>query len=230
MPISLTVPKAVIFDFDGVLVNSEIIALAELHKSLSQIGIAIEKEAMVPRFLGASFEGIARFVEGEIGPIDVEGFRNSWYDSLFQRYRAELSVMTDASQLLDSLDNRSIPYCIASGGSYRRLNFVLELTGLDRRFQDRAFSADSVMRGKPEPDVFLYAARRMNVDNCDCLVVEDALAGVVAARMAGMPVIGYVGGDHLNECREAHIAKLMSAGALTTVDALMDISGFLPKN
>lgn len=226
---SLQVPKAVIFDFDGVLVNSEIIALHELQNCLREVGITVDKNEMVLTFLGASFEDIAKFISRETGRTDLEDFRNIWYQRLFKRYETELTIMKGARQVLAALDAEGIAYCIASGGSDRRLNFALTVTGLMGNFHGRAFSADSVMRGKPAPDIFLHAAEQLNVASKHCLVIEDAIAGVIGAQAAGIRVVGFVGGDHLNDCREVHKARLEEAGAFATIDNLPEILSFLPS-
>ncbi|MHA7774720.1 HAD family hydrolase [Roseibium sp. M-1] len=217
------VPQAIIFDFDGVVANSEVIALKELQGCLQDLGLYVAQGEMIGRFLGSSFEDIAKYVEREVGPVDVEEFRNSWYKRLFSRYEDELKIMPEAEDLFAHLQDRGIPFCIASGGSYRRLNFALSLIGLSEVFNGRAFSADSVSKGKPEPDVFLFAAEKMGVEARDCLVVEDAIAGVQAAKKAEMDAVGYVGGSHLNDCREEHASRLEAAGATTTITRLMDV-------
>lgn len=218
------IPEAVIFDFDGVVVNSEIIALKELKDCLADLGVDVRKEEMVSTFLGSSFEDIAEFVRARTGSVDVEALRNTWYSRLFHRYEQELSIMPGVRTLIAALKDRGIKFCIASGGSYRRLDFALSTTGLNELFVGHAFSADSVARGKPEPDVFFYAAEQMQVAPNQCLVVEDAIAGVIAACKANMQVVGFVGGDHLADCREEHAQRLLEVGACEIVNNLVDVA------
>jgi len=219
--------KAVIFDFDGVLVNSEIIALAELRDSLSDFGIRLDWNELIDTFLGASFEDIQAYVERETGKVPEPGFRESWYARLFARYARGLKVIPGVLELLDQLDARRIGYCVASGGSYKRLDFALGVTGLRSRFDGRAFSADSVSRGKPEPDLFLYAAGRLGVGPRDCLVVEDAVAGVRAATAAGIPSLGFVGGSHLADRRAMHGQQFRGAGAIAVIEDLRQMLTFI---
>lgn len=219
--------KAVIFDFDGVLVNSEIIALAELQSCLADVGIHRSRPEMVAEFLGSSFEDLAVMIKRETGMQDTTAFRQGWYDRLFARYAEELTVIPGALDLLDRLDERGIAYCIASGGSYRRLNYALELTGLAARFSGRALSADEVARGKPEPDLFLLAARHIHTAPGNCLVVEDAAAGVRAARSAGIASLAFVGGEHLKERRDEHGQWLQSLGAMATIRELGEVLDFI---
>jgi HAD superfamily hydrolase (TIGR01509 family) len=219
--------KAVIFDFDGVLVNSEVIALAELRKCLAEFGMEFDLSKMIDQFLGASFEDIEAFVHRETGEEPKGTFRENWYARLFDRYSRELSIMPGALDLLNELDARKIEYCIASGGSYRRLNFALEATGLKDRFANRAYSADSVARGKPEPDLFLFAAERLNASPENCLVVEDAVAGVRAATNAGILSLAFVGGGHLSAHRELHSKRLRVAGATAVLEGLHQVLEFI---
>jgi len=220
--------QAVIFDFDGVVVNSEIIALKELRGCLGDLGVEIGESEMIASFLGASFEDIAAFAQREIGHVDEDTFRSAWYERLFKRYERELAIMPGAQDLFTGLKARGVPFCIASGGSYRRLDFALALTGLADVFDGRAVSADSVSKGKPEPDVFLYAADKLGVPARNCLVVEDAIAGVKAAAKADMTAVGFVGGSHLENCRAEHARRLEAAGAGATISRLADVMDFLP--
>lgn len=219
--------RLVIFDFDGVLVNSEVIALAELRDSLSEKGIHLEVPELIEMFLGSSFEDISAFVHRQTGRQPDSTFRENWYARLFKRYRPELTIMPDALELLDRLDALGVSYCIASGGSYRRLNFALDVTGLAGRFTNSAFSADSVAKGKPAPDLFLHAAASLSIPTHACLVIEDAVSGTSAAAAAGIPSLGFVGGGHLTDCREAHSQRLRDAGAAAVINELGQVIAHL---
>ncbi len=215
--------KTVIFDFDGVIADSEIIALAELQVSLAEYGIAVDWHTLLEKFLGASVKQIIAFAEARIGrPVDPD-FQKDWYVRLFDRYRRELKPMTGAEAMLDRLEAAGIDYCIASGGSYKRLGVALQAIGFADRFEGRAFSAESVEHGKPAPDLFLYAAEKRGAPPADCVVLEDAIAGVTGAGRAGMRVIGFVGGSHLEGARSLHAERLRAAGAASVLTGL---SGF----
>ncbi len=215
--------RLVIFDFDGVLANSEIISLGELRKSLAAFDIHLEESELVTRFLGASFADIVAFVKQRNGNGDEDAFREKWYGALFARYERELKLMPGARQLLDGLDAAGIRYCIASGGSVKRLGFALRVLDLAARFDKAAFSVDMVDAGKPAPDLFLHAAEAMQTDIADCLVIEDATAGAEAAERAGMRCIGFVGGDHLATRREEHARLLLERGVERIVHTLPEI-------
>lgn len=214
--------KTVIFDFDGVIADSEIIALAELQVSLAQYGVAVDWDMLVEEFLGSSVRQIIAFVEGQTGRAVDPDFQEAWYARLFDRYRRELKPMAGAEAMLDRLEAAGIDYCIASGGSYKRLGVALQAIGFAQRFEGRAFSAESVEHGKPAPDLFLYAAEKRGALPKECVVLEDAIAGVTGAGRAGMRVFGFIGGSHLEGVRPLHAERLRAAGADTVLTALSD--------
>ena len=206
----------VIFDFDGVIADSEIIALAELQTCLAEHGLELSMEALIDRFLGASLASITRALADHTGRPVSDEFRAAWYAGLFARYRRELQPVPGFFALLDRLDRAGIDYCIASGSSHRRLGFALDCLDLTMRFQGRAFSAEDVMTGKPEPDLMLLAAHQRGAPCPGCIVVEDATAGVISARRAGMRAVGFVGGSHLQDLAERHSGRLVEAGTFAT--------------
>jgi HAD superfamily hydrolase (TIGR01509 family) len=207
----------VIFDFDGVIADSEIIALAELQTCLAEHGLDLPMEALIDRFLGASLASITQALADHTGSPVSKAFREAWYSGLFARYRRELQPVPGITALFDSLDRGEIDYCIASGSSHRRLGFALDCLGMTARFQGRAFSAEDVLTGKPEPDLMLFAAHRRGAACPDCIVVEDATAGVISARRAGMRAVGFVGGSHLKDLADLQSKRLAEAGTFATV-------------
>lgn len=218
----------VIFDFDGVLVDSEVISLSTLRDTLRDYGADLTAAEVRSRFLGGAFHGILEYLDGLPAPSrPIDTFETNWYDTLFARFRAELEPMPGAIALLDHLDDAGTAYCIASSGSVKRLGVALEATGLGARFGDRVFSADMVARGKPAPDVFLHAARQMNHAPGACLVIEDSPAGAQAAHAAGMRALGFVGGSHLRGIARDHGDRLRAQHAQTVIDDLQSVRAFL---
>ncbi|WP_164738217.1 HAD family hydrolase [Frigidibacter oleivorans] len=205
-----------IFDFDGVIADSEIIALAELQDCLADHGLTLPMDSLIDRFLGASLSSITAALAEHTGAPVHDDFREVWYARLFDRYRRELQPVPGIMALLDRLDCDGVDYCIASGSSDRRLGVALECLDLAGRFHGRAFSADDVARGKPAPDLMLFAAARRGRTPGDCIVVEDATAGVTAARSAGMRAIGFVGGTHLAPVAKRQAERLARAGTFAT--------------
>lgn len=221
-------PGLVIFDFDGVLVDSEVISLSTLRDTLRDFGADLTDTEVRTRFLGGSFRRVLAFLHGLDTPSrPVETFESVWYDTLFARFRAELVPMPGALALLDHLDAAGTAYCIASSGSIPRLGVALQVTGLEARFGDRVFSADMVARGKPAPDIFLHAAQAMGVAPGACVVIEDSPAGAVAAHAAGMRAVGFVGGSHLRDHAAEHGDRMRALHTDAVVDDLLAIRDWL---
>jgi HAD superfamily hydrolase (TIGR01509 family) len=210
--------ELVIFDFDGVIADSEVISLSTLRDSLEGYGMQMSLDEVRRRCLGVSLAKISQMVAEETGAADLDRFRTDWETSLFARFRRALRPVTGVTDLLDRLVSRDIPYCIASSGTHERIGVALEAMNLRDRFA-HVFSAEEVARGKPAPDLFQHAARSLKTHPDRCLVIEDSSFGVTAARAAGMPVIGFLGGAHLLSIRQAHAAELTQAGAHAICDS-----------
>lgn len=180
--------ELLILDNDGVLVDSEPIANRVLSKLLTEYGDPTTFEETVERYMGTSLTHVREVVEAKLGhplPADLE---DRYHDELFARMRAELRPINGIEAALDAID---LPTCVASSGTHERIEFALKTTGLYPRFAGRLFSSQDVERGKPFPDLFLYAARHLGAEPAACVVVEDSPYGVQAAKAAGMTVIGY---------------------------------------
>lgn len=180
--------ELLILDNDGVLVDSEPIANRVLSKLLTEYGDPTTFEETVERYMGTSLAHTREVVEAKLGrplPADLE---DRYHHELFEHMRAELRPINGIEAALDAID---LPTCVASSGTHERIEFALKTTGLYPRFAGRIFSAQDVQRGKPFPDLFLYAAEQLGADPAACVVVEDSPYGVQAAKAAGMTVIGY---------------------------------------
>jgi len=181
----------VIFDCDGVLVDTERIAVRVDVRVLAELGWTMTEAEVVERFMGRSDAHFVSEVEAHLGrplPGDWETPYQSWYRRAFE---AEL---TPVDGIVEALDAITLPTCVASSGTHERIRFTLGLTGLYPRFDGRIFSVQDVVNGKPAPDLFLHAAKSMGVEPARCIVVEDSRYGVAAARAAGMRALGYAGG------------------------------------
>jgi HAD superfamily hydrolase (TIGR01509 family) len=186
-------PRLVIFDCDGVLVDSERIAVSIDLEVLAYFGIRMSESEVVERFVGRSESVMRQAVEEQLGrslPDDWDDRFRHWYDDAYESELAPVEGILDA---LDRIQSRCLT-CVASSSEPDSLRHKLTLTGLLGRFNGSVFSAAEVMNGKPAPDVFLYAADRMGVAPARCAVVEDSPYGVQAARAAGMEAFGYTGG------------------------------------
>ena len=180
--------RLIIFDNDGVLVDSEPHAHPVLVRLLNEYGFPLTLEASGDAFLGVSISHVRAAVEAELGRPLPDDFEQRYHSELFASFEHGLHAFEGVHQVLARL---RAPYCVASSGSTNRIQRSLSITGLWSFFEGRAFSADSVARGKPHPDLFLHASHVMGFDADACLVVEDSPAGVEAARRAGMQCVGF---------------------------------------
>jgi HAD superfamily hydrolase (TIGR01509 family) len=201
----------VIFDCNGVLVDSEPIAAEVAASELTRVGIPLTPELVSHYFFGRRPSDMFAAVEAATGCKLPKDFAASVAVATLRRFRAELRVMPHAAHALTWLRG---PKCVASSSTLDRIRVSLETTGLTRFFEPHLFSASDVAHGKPAPDLFLHVAVRMTVAPSDCIVVEDSPAGIAAAKAAGMMSIGFVGGSHSG----ASVGQeLIDAGARTII-------------
>jgi len=212
-------PDLVIFDCDGVLIDSEHIAVRADVACLAEEGIAASEEEILERYKGISVAEMLADLELRFGRRLRDDFDARHTRRLRALFEAELRAMPGVEAVLDGLSGK---ICIASSSSPERLTHSLGLVGLHDRFAPHIFSAAQVERGKPAPDLFLFAAARMNAEPARCIVIEDSPAGVEAAVAAGMTAIGFTGGSH---CRPGDAARLTALGAAIAVD---DMARLLP--
>lgn len=205
----MAAPQLIIFDCDGVLVDSEPIANRILAKALTAAGYPCGVEQSVARFVGRSLASIVDEVEAALGHKLPSHFTARLQAETYAAFRRDLEPVPGVAAALDQIQSRK---CVASSGAVEKMELTLGLTGLRHHFGDHLFSAAMVPRGKPFPDLFLHAAEAMNAQPNACIVVEDSLPGVEAARAAGMRVLGYAGGSHT---LPGHADNLAGAGAET---------------
>jgi len=207
----------VIFDCDGVLIDSEIIASEVTAEFFTAEGFAITGLEMAARFAGMPGADIVAVVEDEMGHrLPEDFFARS--EAEIDRRLAHVRIMPGAMDLLDALEG---PRCVCSNSHAERLKTNLTTVGLFNRFKPYIFSAPEIGRSKPAPDVFLHAARQLDADPAQTIVVEDSVTGVTGAIAAGMRVIGFTGGSH---SWPGHGDLLMEAGAETVVRRLKDVA------
>lgn len=200
--------RLLIFDFDGVLADSEVLANAVLAEAITELGVPTTAEDSMRVHIGKRFHEVIAAVEAAIGRAVPADFPQTFQRRTLERFRAELRMVAGARGFIEAFAD--VPRCIASSSSPDRLALCLELLDLEKLFGANVFSASQVARGKPHPDVFWFAAERMGVDPRDALVVEDSAGGVQAAVAAGMTVIGLLAASHI---RAGHADALRAAGA-----------------
>jgi HAD superfamily hydrolase (TIGR01509 family) len=200
-------PHLIIFDCDGVLVDSEVLSCRCLCEALAGCGIEVGLDETLDLFLGRSLDAVLAHYQG-LGRSIPREFPGELRAKVQETFRSALCPIEGVGSVLEGLE---IPHCVASSSALDRVCLSLSLTGLARHFGGRLYTAQMVDRGKPAPDLFLYAAGRMQADPACTLVIEDSVSGVQAAKAAGMTVWGFVGGSHYRARDGAAI--LRNAGA-----------------
>ncbi|MFD9208382.1 HAD family hydrolase [Streptomyces sioyaensis] len=194
----------VIFDNDGVLVDSESLSNTILAGYLTELGHPTSYEESIRDFMGSAMHRIHELVLERTGRRLPEDFDDVFHGRVFEAFERELQPVAGVTEVLEKLDADGVPYCVGSSGSHERIGVGHRKTGLDRWFPaGRVFSAQDVGRGKPAPDLFLHAAREMGVAPERCAVVEDSPLGVQAAVAAGMDVYGFTAMTSAEKLTEA---------------------------
>ncbi|MGL9622668.1 HAD family hydrolase [Bradyrhizobium sp. U531] len=185
-------PELIIFDCDGVLVDSELLSCGCLSAVLAEFGIALSLEQALELFLGRSTKAIEQHYR-ELGQIVPEGFLPRLKSQVLTTFAASLQPIPGIAGVMAGL---SVPSCVASSSDLDRVALSLDVTGLRTHFGERIYTAQMVRHGKPAPDLFLYAAEKMRASPARTVVIEDSVSGVRAGKAAGMTVWGFVGGSH----------------------------------
>jgi HAD superfamily hydrolase (TIGR01509 family) len=180
----------VIFDNDGVVVDSEPLATLAMSATLEALGYRVTAEDIEERLKGGTLVRTRQVLEALLGPLPA-GFEQDYTARLYALMEQRLRPVQGVERVLDLLQQAGVACCLASSGRRERVRFALETVGLAGRFGDRYWGAEDVARGKPAPDVFLLAAEKMGKAPGDCVVIEDSELGVQAARAAGMAVFGF---------------------------------------
>ena len=211
--------KLVIFDCDGVLVDSEAIGNRFISEALTLAGIPISAEGALSQFLGGKLTQIKEDAEKQLGFSLPSNWVDEIYKKQFSEFRKNLKSIDGIEDVLDVLERINIPICVGSNGPLNKMEVSLGVTKLRDRFLGRIFSADQVKKPKPAPDLYLYCADRMGVPPQYCLVIEDSPRGASAGVAAGMSVFGYSGGEYNSALKEVGCTKVF--------DTMQEIATFL---
>jgi beta-phosphoglucomutase-like phosphatase (HAD superfamily) len=212
---------ALIFDFDGVIADSEAIANTVLAEIVTQLGHSTTLDQALDRYSGRRWDEAIAEIEAAIGKPLPEDFSGTLKRATLDRFRADLKEVNGAGRFIKRFSH--LPRCIASSSSIDRLQLCLSVLALEAEFSGRVFSADMVARGKPHPDIFLFAAGKLGVKPDQCLVIEDSAGGIQAAVAAGMTAVGLCAASHI---RAGHDLKLRDAGALHLAQSWADVECF----
>ena len=180
--------KCIIFDNDGVLVDSEAISNGVMLEMARSMGLDIDYDFAMGHFSGVSLKSTMDYIEQEAGTPLPADFEEEFRRRTFEAFKKDLKPVKGIPALLEKIQ---VPYCVASSGPLKKLRLSLKATNLLDKFENRIFSSYTIGSWKPNPDIFLYAAREMGFDPGDCAVVEDSAAGVKAARAGGFDVYGF---------------------------------------
>lgn len=213
-------PALVIFDCDGVLVDSEPLSLEVMLAVLAEAGCTLDSATGYQEFLGKSLGSVDEWLKRERGVEMTPAMLAAMRQRLLARFERELQPTPGVAEAIAALD---LPVCVASSSQPDRIRLSLRVTGLLPLFEPHIFSATMVKNGKPAPDLFLHAAREMGVAPEDCVVIEDSPAGLTAARAAGMRSVAYVGGSH------AGPANLRQSVEILAPMAIISDMGDLPQ-
>jgi HAD superfamily hydrolase (TIGR01509 family) len=206
-----------IFDCDGVLVDSEQLANSTLAELMTSLGHPMTAEQAIRTFTGRSLADVVALAESLLGRRIPGDVGERFGERLLARFRSELAPVAGVRAAIAALPYRK---CVASSSTCERLALSLELTGLAPLFGQHVYSATQVARGKPAPDLFLFASQSMDETPSDCIVIEDSVLGIEAARAAGMTAIGFVGASHAND----DLARcLAAAGASIVIHSMAEL-------
>ncbi len=215
--------QLVIFDCDGVLVDSEPISNRLLADELTKAGLPTTYEEARTRYVGLSMASCMQLFEEQLGRPLPETWLENLQRKTFERLAADVQPVAGVEDLIQYVQDQGISTCVASSGGLDKISLTLTTTGLIRYFEPHVFSASMVARGKPHPDLFLHAAEQMKVTPAHTLVIEDSVPGVTAAKAAGMLPLAYAGDPHADE------VALEDAGG-TVIGLMSDAKPFLKKN
>jgi HAD superfamily hydrolase (TIGR01509 family) len=198
----------IIYDFDGVVADSEVLANAVLAEFVTALGVPTSLQDSYRLYMGKRFVDVIDAVAESLGRPVPETFASDYQTRTLARFRENLKLVEGVRRYIDTFEH--VPRCIASSSSPDRLALCLEVVGLQSHFGACVFSASNVTRGKPHPDIFVYAAEQMGVPPSNCVVLEDSPSGVQAAIAADMTVIGILAASHI---QPDHSERLRAAGA-----------------
>ena len=200
--------RAIIFDFDGVIADSEVLSNTVLAEIVTELGVPITVEDAYRDYMGKRFHEVIAAIDKAVGRALPQSFSEQYQGRTLERFRQELAPIAGVREFITAFAD--LPRCIASSSSPDRLAVCLEVLEMTEFFEGRVFSASMVARGKPHPDIFLHAAAEIGVSPPNCVIIEDSASGVIAGRAAGSTVIGLLAAGHI---REGHAATLRDAGA-----------------
>jgi HAD superfamily hydrolase (TIGR01509 family) len=206
--------KCVIFDCDGVLVDSEGISEQVLSEMSLTVGVNLSDYLADKKYVGKSLAYIFKHIEKEGNVKLPNNFEQQFRVKTFQAFRKNLQPIPGIKDVLNKIH---VPFCVASNGPVEKIRLNLEVTGLIDKFEGKIFSAYQLQKWKPDPALFLHAAQQMGFEAKECLVIEDSVVGVEAAQAGGFNVLGYVGGYHKHPLGDVDISIIHNMKELSHI-------------
>lgn len=218
----------VIFDCDGVLVDSEPLSVRVLVEALRRRGVVMTEDEAYGHFLGRSLSTMKQILDEEYGFHTGPDFLDQMRLDLYALFKTDLQPIRGIADTIDGLNRLGLNTCVASSSQPERIRLSLTLTGLVDRLDPHLFSATMVKNGKPAPDLFLHAAREMGVAAQDCIVIEDSPAGIEAGHRAGMAVFAFTGASHAN--LPGHRERIEALNPEVVFDVMTDLLHLVPRH
>lgn len=216
--------SALIFDFDGVIADSEALANSVLAEFITDLGHPTNLEDSLEQCSGRRWDDAIAAIESAVGKPLPSNFSDDLKVAILDRFRTDLNEVSGARRFIDKFSD--VPRCIASSSSIDRLQLCLQILNLADKFGSNVFSSDIVSRGKPHPDIFLLAADKLGMNPGSCLVIEDSASGIKAAVAAGMTAVGLCAASHI---RDGHQLRLREAGALHLANSWDEVEKIAPQ-
>ncbi len=218
---------AVIFDCDGVLVDSEILAIRFGLRAVKALGLSYDEDEYIHRFLGITMEAYYKKLDDAHRDAHGTPIPDGFFETLLRDSKKEMDAsLVAVGGTHDAIRSTSTPVAVASSSGLERLHFKLRKTELEEFFGPHIYSGEQVKNGKPAPDLYLHAAEQLGIPSKSCVAIEDSVHGVTSAKAADMTVIGFTGGGH---CRPGHDAYLSDAGADVVIGHMDDLGKTLAR-
>lgn len=206
--------KCIIFDCDGVLVDSEAISSSVLTEMANELGVTISQEEALENFTGKSLKYSLNYIENILGKSLPTDFEYQFRMKSFEQFAKNLKPINGIHEVLNQLN---IPFCVASSGPVEKIVRNLTTTKLIHYFEDKIFSSYEINSWKPDPHIFLHAAKKMGFDVNDCLIIEDSITGIEAAKKGGFDVIGFVNDNNKERFKNENIPICFSMNELSNL-------------
>lgn len=211
--------KCIIFDCDGVLVDSETITCKVIVEMAKSVGLDIDLDFAIKQFSGEALHRIFAYIEERIDIPLPDDFEPVYRKKTYEAFKNEIQPIKGVHELLDRI---TVPFCVASSGPVKKIKLNLTTTNLIDKFNDNIISSFEIGSWKPEPGIFLHAAEKMGFKPSECVVIEDSIYGVTAAKVGGFDVFAYVNNPKENAFEDIDVKVFYDMNKL---DEILEAEG-----